>query len=164
MRMNQDSIGFRDPCGGVPPCTAATVARSASRCSKALRMLVTLVLFIGFGSVATAQVGLRFTVPGVSIGIDIPVYPRLVQVPGYPVYYASELDANFFFYDGLFWLYAGDRWYASEWYNGPWELVEPEDVPILHFARSSALLPTTPGIFLRLESPSTATLGRALGP
>ena len=25
---------------------------------------------------------------GVSIGINIPVYPRLVSVPGYPVYYA----------------------------------------------------------------------------
>ena len=88
-----------------------------------------LVLLLGAGGIASAQVGFQFTVPGVSIGVDVPTYPRLVPVPGYPVYYAPELENNFFFYDGLYWLYADDRWYASEWYDGPWQLVEPESVP-----------------------------------
>ena len=66
----------------------------------------------------------------VSIGINIPTYPRLVAVPGYPVYYAPTLNANYFFYDGLYWVFDGDQWLASSWYNGPWRTVGPEFVPI----------------------------------
>jgi hypothetical protein len=68
---------------------------------------------------------------GVHIGVDIPVFPRLVVVPGYPVYYAPDLRANYFFYDGLFWVFNVDDgyWYSSSWYNGPWVVVEPEFVP-----------------------------------
>jgi hypothetical protein len=67
----------------------------------------------------------------VSIGINLSVYPDLVPVPGYPVYYAPQLDSNFFFYDGLYWVYADDsNWYASAWYNGPWDMVAPELVPL----------------------------------
>jgi hypothetical protein len=65
----------------------------------------------------------------VSIGINIPVYPRMVVVPGYPVYYAPTLGANFFFYDGVYWVLQGDDWYMSSWYNGPWAIVEPAYVP-----------------------------------
>ena len=35
-----------------------------------------------------------------------------------------------FFYDGLYWLYQGDNWYASSWYSGPWGLVAPAQVPV----------------------------------
>jgi hypothetical protein len=79
---------------------------------------------------AGAQVGIGIGTPNVSIGINIPLYPELVPVPGYPVYYAPRLSANFFFYDGLYWVYQGDRWYASSWYNGPWGLVSPVYVPV----------------------------------
>ena len=51
----------------------------------------------------------------VSIGINIPTYPRLVAVPGYPVYYAPGVDSNYFFYDGLYWDFEGDQWYSSPW-------------------------------------------------
>jgi hypothetical protein len=68
--------------------------------------------------------------PGVSIGINLPVHPELIRVPGYPVYYAPRVNSNYFFYDGMYWLYTGDNWYASYWYNGPWELVAPEAVPL----------------------------------
>ena len=34
----------------------------------------------------------------ISIGINLPLFPTLVQVPGYPVYYAPRLNSNFFFY------------------------------------------------------------------
>lgn len=67
---------------------------------------------------------------GVSIGINLPVYPQLVPVPGYPVYYAPRLNANYFFYDGMYWVYRDDNWYASSWYNGPWWFVEPMGVPL----------------------------------
>ena len=72
---------------------------------------------------ATAQVS-------VSIGINVPLYPQLVRVPDYPVYYAPQLQSNYFFYDGVYWVYQGDNWYASSWYNGPWQLVDPEVVPL----------------------------------
>jgi hypothetical protein len=66
----------------------------------------------------------------VSIGINLPTYPRLVRVPNYPVYYAPSVDSNYFFYDGLYWDYDGDNWYSSPWYNGPWRLVDPLAVPL----------------------------------
>jgi hypothetical protein len=66
----------------------------------------------------------------VSIGINIPSYPRLVAVPGYPVYYAPTVDANYFFYDGLYWVFNGDQWLSSSWYNGPWRAVGPDYVPV----------------------------------
>src|ERR1039457_6839122 len=79
---------------------------------------------------AIAQVSIGIGLPGLSIGINVPLLPELVQVPGYPVYYAPRLNSNFFFYDGMYWVYQGDSWYASSWYNGPWGLVAPEVVPL----------------------------------
>lgn len=78
-------------------------------------------MFLGACAPAAAQV---------SVGINLSVYPDLVPVPGYPVYYAPRLDANFFFYDGLYWDYTEDSWYTSSWYNGPWDRVTPELVPL----------------------------------
>jgi hypothetical protein len=78
-------------------------------------------MLLGVGGSAAAEV---------SIGINIGGYPDLVAVAGYPVYYAPQLGANLFFYDGLYWVYAQDRWYASSWYNGPWDLVSPEAMPL----------------------------------
>src|SRR5512139_1068324 len=66
---------------------------------------------------------------GVSIGIYYSTYPDLVRIPGYPVYYAPRLDSNYFFYDGLYWVFHSDNWYVSSWYNGPWDYVGYYDVP-----------------------------------
>ena len=66
----------------------------------------------------------------VSIGINLPAYPSLVRIPNYPVYYAPSLQANYFFYDGLYWVFSGDSWYESPWYNGPWYAVDPYEVPV----------------------------------
>ncbi len=71
-----------------------------------------------------------FAEVSVRIGINLPAYPELILVPGYPVYYAPQLDVNYFFYDGLYWVYQDDYWYVSSWYDGPWEFVEPEFVPV----------------------------------
>ena len=79
---------------------------------------------------APAQVSIGIGLPNVSIGINLPLYPQLVLVPGYPIYYAPYVDANYFFYDGMYWVYYDDYWYASSWYNGPWALVRPEVVPL----------------------------------
>ena len=79
---------------------------------------------------AAAQVSIGISIPGISIGIHQPFYPELVLVPGSPVYYAPQAQANYFFYDGLFWVYQDDRWYSSAWYDGPWDLVDPYYVPL----------------------------------
>jgi hypothetical protein len=79
---------------------------------------------------SAAQVSIGIGFPHVSLGINFPVYPRLVRVSDYPVYYAPELEANFFFYDGMYWVFHNDNWYASSWYNGPWSFVRPDDIPV----------------------------------
>lgn len=66
----------------------------------------------------------------VNIGINLPVYPQLQRVPGYPVYYAPQAPGNFFFYDGLYWVFEDDDWFYSSWYNGPWRVMEPVYVPV----------------------------------
>jgi len=89
-------------------------------------------MLLGAAAPAAAQVsiGIGINAPGVSIGINVPAYPRFVRVPGYPVYYAPALNANFFFYDGAYWVFQGDSWYVSTWFNGPWTLVDPYAVPL----------------------------------
>jgi hypothetical protein len=79
---------------------------------------------------AAAQLSFGFSSGGVRLGVNIPVYPRLVAVPGYPVYWAPDVNANYFFYDGAYWLFYDDNWYESQWYNGPWYLVPPDEVPL----------------------------------
>ena len=78
---------------------------------------------------AAAQLSINFGAPGVHIGVNLPVYPTLQRVPGYPVYYAPNVNSNYFFYDGLYWVYNDDQWYSSSWYNGPWHGVDPYYVP-----------------------------------
>jgi hypothetical protein len=87
-------------------------------------------LLLGTATCAVAQVSIYIREPNVRIGINLPVYPEFVRVPSYPVYYAPRVNANLFFYDGLYWVFEDGRWYASSWYNGPWALVEPEGVPV----------------------------------
>ena len=85
--------------------------------------LIGLLMAVTSATTASAHVN-------VSIGINIPTYPRFAAVPGYPVYYAPTVDANYFFYDGLYWVFERDQWLASSWYNGPWRVVGPEFVPV----------------------------------
>jgi hypothetical protein len=88
-------------------------------------------LLLCFGEpAADAQVGVGIGFSNVRIGINVPLYPDLVLVPGSPVYYAPGLNSNYFYYDGMYWAYQGDSWYASSWYNGPWAAVSPDDVPL----------------------------------
>jgi hypothetical protein len=81
-----------------------------------------LLMMLGVATTANAAVS-------VNIGINLPSYPRLVAVPGYPVYYAPTVNSNYFFYDGLYWVLNDDGWYSSSWYNGPWSFAPPEIVP-----------------------------------
>ena len=79
---------------------------------------------------AQTQLSIGIADRGVSLGFVISTYPTLARVPGYPVYYAPRLDLNYFFYDGLYWVYLDDTWYSSTWYDGPWYMVSPVYVPL----------------------------------
>lgn len=94
------------------------------------RPLLLALLLLGPASLAQAQVSVDIGMPNINIGFNIGSYPQLVLVPGSPVYYAPRQTANFFFYDGLYWVYRDDTWYSSGWYNGPWEFVAPQYVPL----------------------------------
>lgn len=79
---------------------------------------------------ADVSVSIGVAVPGVSIGIHVPAYPRLVRIPGHPVYYDPYLSLNLFFFDGVYWVFYAGNWYMSTWYDGPWYYVPPLEVPI----------------------------------
>ena len=86
-------------------------------------------------TLAVLILGLAAAIPAaaavnVSIGINVPTYPVLQRIPSYPVYYAPNLRANYFFYDGLYWVFNAGEWYASSWYNGPWYVVDRYEVPV----------------------------------
>jgi hypothetical protein len=92
--------------------------------------LIAMSLLLCSATTAPAQLSIGIGLPNVSIGINLPLFPELVPVPGYPVYYAPGVTANYFFYDGMYWVYQNDNWYASSWYNGPWGFVERDVVPL----------------------------------
>ena len=89
-----------------------------------------LVMLATVAAPASAQVSFAYSGPGISIGINVPTYPVLHRIPNYPVYYAPSLHTNYFFYDGVYWVYDGGTWYESPWYNGPWYAVDPYNVPV----------------------------------
>jgi hypothetical protein len=103
-----------------------------SRRLQSLSAAIGLTLFAALVAPVEAQIsiGVGFSIPGARIGISVPLYPDFVAVPGYPVYYAPQLDLNLFFYDGLYWSYSNDQWYSSAWYDGPWDLIGPQFVPL----------------------------------
>lgn len=94
--------------------------------------LFALSVLLGSAGVAQAQneAGAGMVSPSVNINAHIPNYPQLSLIPDSPVYYNPTGELNYFFYDGQYWLYEDDNWYASDWYNGPWQFIEQNDVPL----------------------------------
>lgn len=92
--------------------------------------VIALCLLSGAVRPAIADVNIGIGLPNVSIGMHQPFYPEFERVPDYPVYYAPRVAANLFFYDGLYWVFYRDEWYASSWYDGPWSRVSRWDVPV----------------------------------
>ena len=93
-------------------------------------IVMSLLLFPATHAKAEVNIGIGIGLPNLSIGINLPMFPTLEAVPGYPVYYAPQVDGNYFYYDSMYWVYQNDNWYASSWYNGPWAFVEPYAVPL----------------------------------
>jgi len=88
-----------------------------------LLLIFAAVPLIGMAPPAQARVD-------VNIGINVPAPPQLLPVPSTPaVAYAPGIDANFFHYDGQYYVFANGVWYVSRGYNGPWVVLAPEYVP-----------------------------------
>jgi hypothetical protein len=112
---------------------------------------------------AMAQVSVNYGFPSVQIGIHLNLFPELVPVPGYPVYYAPRLDANYFFYDGMYWVYQHDDWYISSWYNGPWSQVNREVVPVFILRIPVRYYRQAPNYFRRWQPNSAPRWGEHWG-
>ncbi len=70
--------------------------------------------------------------PPASVSVDIRIGhrpPPLVVVPGSRVYYAPEVNYNYFAYGGRFYVYQNDIWLVGSAYNGPWMMIGLERVP-----------------------------------
>lgn len=109
--------------------------------------IILMFMLLCLSTSAAAQVSIGIGTPNLSIGIDLPALPDLVPVPGYPVYYAPQVNTNYFFYDGMYWVFQNDNWYASSWYNGPWGLVDPGAVPLFILRIPVSFYRQPPGFF-----------------
>lgn len=94
-------------------------------------LLLALPILLAQAPAAQAQVivGGSVQAPGIGFSLNLASAPQMVQVPGYPVYVAPEVNANLFFYSGRYWAFQNDQWYASPGYDGPWRYVALLDVP-----------------------------------
>jgi hypothetical protein len=88
-----------------------------------------LILLFGLNAAAMAEVSYGVSIAGSHIGISLSSAPQLAPIPGYPVYYAPGMSANFFFYQNRYWVFHGDTWYQSGGYRGPWIAIRPAAVP-----------------------------------
>lgn len=117
--------------------------------------------YSGYGSYSTYGDSSYTTV---GIGINVPVYPHLVLIPGYPVYYSPSLSYNYFFYDGVYWVFRGDNWYMSGWYNGPWSRVAPTAVPVFILRVPIRYYRNPPSYFHRWRADGPPRWGEHWGP
>lgn len=131
-------------------------------------LALALALAMGGAAPALAQVsvgiGIGVDLPGVRIGVDVPLFPNLVRVPNSPAYYAPQLAANYFFYEDRYWVYEDDRWYASDWYNGPWAYVQPEVVPLFVLRIPVRYYRQPPGYFRGWQRDAAPRWGEHWGP
>jgi hypothetical protein len=70
----------------------------------------------------------------INIGLGVPPMvltapPPLVVVPGTPVYYAPDVSANLFFYQGRYYTVANGVWSRAPAYGGPWAVIQIGQVP-----------------------------------
>lgn len=85
---------------------------------------------LSLAAVAQDEAGAGMVSPSVNINASVRSYPQLSLIPDSPVYYNPNGDLNYFFYGGQYWLYENDNWYASDWYDGPWQFIQPMAVPL----------------------------------
>ena len=75
------------------------------------------------------SVGAGRATAGLNIDFNLIAQPQLVVVPGTPVAYAPAVPANYFFYNGQYYLFTDGGWFVAGGYNGPWLALSPAYVP-----------------------------------
>ncbi|HET7875725.1 MAG TPA: hypothetical protein VFN71_09380 [Methylomirabilota bacterium] len=55
--------------------------------------------------------------------------PRVVVVPGSPVYYAPEASFNVFVFEGRYYSFHNGAWFVASSYQAPWTMIAVERVP-----------------------------------
>ena len=63
------------------------------------------------------------------LGINIGATPRVVAIPGTPVYHVPSMPYNYFIYGGHYYLFHEGMWLSAASYNGPWTAIAIERVP-----------------------------------
>lgn len=81
------------------------------------------------GPAMADNVSIGIRTDSLSLGVNIGEPPRLVVVPGTPVYHAPTVNYNYFVYGGSYYLFHNGGWYFSASYNGPWTVVALQRVP-----------------------------------
>jgi len=120
-----------------------------------MRSLVLAALLLAPPAPAGAQAAVHLELAGARVGQDQPTYPRLKQVPSSPAYYDPLGTVNLFFYDGRFWVFQGEAWFAGAWFSGPWTPVARADVP-LHLLRIPVWFYRQPPAAFRTSRPDSA--------
>lgn len=81
------------------------------------------------------SVGINIGVPGVVAPVYAPQPTAIVEPPEFIAppelgfYVAIGVPYDLFFVNNLFYLYRGNAWYTSPYYNGPWESAYYGNVP-----------------------------------
>lgn len=79
---------------------------------------------------ADVHVGINIGVPPPP-AVVVPGPPELVVVPGSPVYVAPAVPYNFFYYDGLYYVFHDGYWFSAGSSGGPWAYVRHVPRPVL---------------------------------
>src|SRR5437764_13812028 len=69
---------------------------------------------------ADVHIGINIGVPPPPPPIVVETPPPLVVVPRTPVYYAPGVPYNFFYYDGLYYVFHAGYWFSATTSRGPW--------------------------------------------
>jgi hypothetical protein len=105
----------------------------------------------------------------ITIGLGVPPLvltapPQLVVVPGTPVYYAPEVSANLFFYQGLYYIVANGVWSMAPAYTGPWAVIQIGQVPAPVVAVPVEYYKIPPGQLMKHGPPPWAGQGHGKHP
>jgi hypothetical protein len=110
---------------------------------------------------ADVHVGINIGVPPPPPPIVVETPPPLVVVPRTPVYYAPDVPYNFFYYEGLYYVFHDGYWFSATTSRGPWAYVRHVPRPVLAVPVRYYKVP--PGHAKRHGPPPWAGHGRGHG-
>lgn len=89
-------------------------------------------LLFALGNPAAGRAEVNVSV-GVKVGVPpplvIPSPPAVYLIPGTYVYFAPDVEVDFFFYQGYWYRPHGGYWYRARHYGGPWVHIVTAKVP-----------------------------------